>query len=268
MQQTKLCNHSKCVFLFAVEHLVKYLNETYEVRKKKNARYSLRSFARDLNISSGRLVSIMQQKELPGEITLGKIFSNLSTSEDKKDKILKDLKRARFKSKDHSFEKVLDSAQLEQMGHWETWAIYTLMQRQDFDGTAEWLSQNLDLAKDFVTERLQALVSIGLVRFEDQKYALKVGNVTSGSGIPSKVMRELHKQFIKRGLESIEQVDIQFRDVSGITFCMDPEKMDEARTLITEFRSKMAGLIRSETPKSELYQLSVQFYPLLLKGGK
>ena len=81
-------------------------------------------------------------------------------------------------------------------------------------------------------------------------------------------MRELHKQFIQRGVESIEAVDIQFRDISGITFCMEQDKMDEARTLITEFRSKMAGLVRSETPKSELYQLSVQFYPLLLKGEK
>ena len=251
-----------------MEHLVSYLNETYEVRKKKNARYSLRSFARDLNISSGRLVSIMQKKELPGEVTLGKIFSNLSTAEDKKDKILKDLKRARFKPKDHSFEKVLDSSQVQQMGHWETWAIYTLMQRQDFDGTAEWLAQKTELNTDFVTERLQVLVHIGLVRLEDKKYSLKVGNVSSGSGIPSKVMREVHKQFIRRGIESIEDVDIQFRDISGITFCMEPEKMDEARTLIKEFRSKMAGLIRSETPKSELYQLSVQFYPLLLKGEK
>lgn len=268
MPQTKLCNQSKYVFLRAVEYLVKYLNETYEVRKNKNARYSLRSFARDLNISSGRLVSIMQKKELPGEVTLGKIFSNLNTAEEEKDKILKDLKRARFKSKDHSFEKVLDSAQVEQMGHWETWAIYTLMQRQDFDGSTEWLSHKLDLTNDFVTERLQALLDIGLVHFENKKYVLKVGNVTSGSGIPSKVMRELHKQFITRGLESIEQVDIRFRDISGITFCMEPDKMDEARTLITEFRSKMAGLVRSETPKSELYQLSVQFYPLLLKGGE
>lgn len=251
-----------------MDHLVKYLNETYEVRKKKNVRYSLRSFARDLNISSGRLVSIMQKKELPGEVTLGKIFLNLNVSEDNKDKILKDLKRARFKSKDHSFEKVLDSTQVEQMGHWETWAIYTLMQRQDFDGSPEWLAQKIDLDTDFVAERVQALVNIGLVRVEDQKYALKVGNVTSGSGIPSKVMRELHKQFIKRGIESIEEVDIQFRDISGITFCMEPDKMDEARTLISEFRSKMAGLVRSETPKSELYQLSVQFYPLLLKGEK
>lgn len=251
-----------------MDHLVKYLNETYEVRKKKNARYSLRSFARDLDISSGRLISIMQLKELPGEVTLGKIFSSLSTAEDKKDKILKDLKRARFKPKDHRFEKVLDSSQVEQMGHWQTWAIYTLMQRQDFDGSAEWLAQKTELDKEFVLERLQALVHIGLVRFEDKKYLLKVGNVTSGSGIPSKVMRELHKQFIQRGVESIEAVDIQFRDISGITFCMEPEKMDEARTLISEFRSKMAGLVRSETPTSELYQLSVQFYPLLLKGEK
>ncbi|MCM2354714.1 MAG: DUF4423 domain-containing protein [Pseudobdellovibrio sp.] len=251
-----------------MDHLVKYLNETYEVRKKKNARYSLRSFARDLDISSGRLVSIMQLKELPGEVTLGKIFSSLSTAEEKKDKILKDLKRARFKPKDHGFEKVLDSSQVEQMGHWQTWAIYTLMQRQDFDGSAEWLAQKTELEAEFVKERLQALVHIGLVRFEDKKYLLKIGNVTSGSGIPSKVMRELHKQFIQRGVESIEAVDIQFRDISGITFCMEQDKMDEARTLITEFRSKMAGLVRSETPKSELYQLSVQFYPLLLKGEK
>lgn len=246
-------------------NLVKYLNQTYEDRKQKNSRYSLRSFARDLNISSGRLVTILNKRELPGKITLEKIFKHLDTPDSIKEDISKDLHRAKLNPKTQSYEKVLEPVQLEQMGKWQTWAVYTLMQREDFDGTSEWISEKSLIDHELVVQCLTNLNKIELIQKIDGLYSRKIKNVTSGTGFPSKVLREVHKQFIQRGLMAIDNVDLKMRDITGVTVCIDPEKIDQARLLISEFRSKMVTLVSSESSNSELYQLSVQFFPLVIK---
>lgn len=247
----------------AMNRLVQYLKDHYEARQKKNPKYSLRSFARDLSISSGRLVTILNQKDLPGDITLNKIFKHLKTPEAVKETILKDLRKARLKQKRHSFEKALDPREISHMAHWEVWAVYTLMQKEDFDGSVEWLVRQTQLNKNVVVDSLTCLTEIKLVQCVNNKFTRKIKNVTSGTDIPSKVLRELHKQFIQRAVYCIDHVNVEKRDISGMTLCMEPEKMEEAKLLIAEFRSKLTDLVGSKSARSELHQLSIQFFPLV-----
>lgn len=247
-----------------MNRLVLYLKDNYELRKKKNSKYSLRSFARDLNLSSGRLVTIINKKEVPGEITLNKIFTYLNTPDDIRRPILQEVQQAKYQQKKHHFEKSLDSREISHMAHWEVWAVYTLMQRLDFDGTVDWLEQHSHLPRAIVLDGLRCLSEIELVQNIEGLYTRKVKNVTSGGGgVPSKSLRELHKQFIQKAVHSIDNREVHERDISGMTLCMEPEKMEEAKLLISEFRARLTNLISANTPQSELYQLSIQFFPLV-----
>ena len=51
------------------------------------------------------------------------------------------------------------------------------------------------------------------------------------------------------------------RDFSSIMVALDPEKLPEVKTIIREFRQKLATLVK-DGHRSEVYQLAIQLYPI------
>lgn len=249
-----------------VNKFVKYLNENYRTKKKNNSQYSLRSYARDLKISSGRLTSILHETDIPGKAVSQKIFSSLKTPVELIAEIEKDLEKARYRQQ-HKFDKHIPLEQLDHMGTWQSWAIYTLMQKENYPGSVEWLASTTQFSRATVLDALTGLVKLGLVELIGNEYRKAVKNITAGSDIPSQTIKKLHTEFIKRGLEALNTMDVFDRDITSMTFCMNPKQMEQAKLLICEFRGKMSNLLSSTSSDSDIYHLSVQFFPLIFQKG-
>jgi hypothetical protein len=73
-----------------------------------------------------------------------------------------------------------------------------------------------------------------------------------------------HLETLDQGKEKLE-LDVELRDFSSIMLAIDPEKLPEAKTIIREFRQKMASLLK-HGHRSEVYQLAIQFYPLTIES--
>ncbi len=64
------------------------------------------------------------------------------------------------------------------------------------------------------------------------------------------------------GKNKLEEVELELRDFSSMTIAGNPEKLAEAKTIIREFRQKLASLLR-DGEKTEVYQIAIQLYPLI-----
>jgi uncharacterized protein (TIGR02147 family) len=63
------------------------------------------------------------------------------------------------------------------------------------------------------------------------------------------------------GIQKIDEIEIELRDFSSLTLVIDPQKINEAKQVIKEFRKKMTSLSMQDNPQ-EVYQLAIQFFPL------
>lgn len=243
--------------------LVDFLEHSYQQKKSKNNLYSIRSFARDLDVSSGRLVNILKRKSIPGPKIINRFFEKLNVPEAEQQQILQSLEQERFLKRGLGFEKELNENELEQLGNWKSWALYTLIQRQDFDGTEKWVVEQSGFSVDEVQHILQGLLQIGLIeRQDDLLVRQKIQNVTTTRDIPSKTIRELHKQFMQQACESLEKHTVAERDITGITMCINPNKLAEAKQLISQFRAQMNKLLEDGECR-DVYHLGVQLFPVI-----
>ena len=74
-----------------------------------------------------------------------------------------------------------------------------------------------------------------------------------------------HLEELELAKNKLKEIEKDLRDFSSSTYALDPEKMDEAKTIIREFRQKMGALLKSGE-KKEVYMLAIQFYPLTDPG--
>jgi uncharacterized protein (TIGR02147 family) len=63
------------------------------------------------------------------------------------------------------------------------------------------------------------------------------------------------------GIQKIDEIQMELRDFSSVTLVLDPQKLNEAKQIIKEFRKKMSSLSTQDNPQ-EVYQLAIQFFPL------
>jgi DNA-binding MarR family transcriptional regulator len=233
-----------------------YLIKEYQRRKKNNSSYSLRAFARDLDIDQSLL-----SKSLKGT----KDF-NWKTIED----CLKILSAppevmAYFKEKKHNF--TSDFSPLEEsiilaMSDWKYWAILEFF-KIDESPTPEKIAKKFKLPIKEVINILTILENLEFIKQVKGKYKLlKPNNSWVDNKNTSNARKELQKKLALKSYESIDQISVDKRHHCSLTVAIDKEKIPEFKEKINSFVAKFGKFSQKKSEIDEVYQLSVGFFPL------
>ncbi|HEX2949185.1 MAG TPA: TIGR02147 family protein [Armatimonadota bacterium] len=242
-------------------------------RIRKNPRYSLRAFARSLTLSPAYLSRLMSGK-LPLTIPVArKIIEQLPLDEEsangflqsamdqKEQRVRKTRKKALFGPPTTKM-KTLSEDVFEVISSWYHYAIIELTRIKRFRNDPGWIAEKLSITKEQAGAALDRLIRLGIIRQDSDGALKKTDNwFTTTHDVPSEAIRHFHKQVLGLALRSVEEIDVSERDLSAMTFAIDPKKMFEARKMISKFRRRMAAVL-SSGPASQVYQLSIQFFPL------
>ncbi|MBC7465864.1 MAG: DUF4423 domain-containing protein [Bdellovibrio sp.] len=252
------------------------IKEEFAARIKKNKSYSLRAFARDLNISIGYLSMIFNGKRhlsLNGAMQITQrlqwslpdqaYFVSLLEAENPKTEINKNFANERIQKikRDHQKYSQVDLDVFTSISVWYYGAIYTLLTMREFKGTVSAISKKLNLQKTDVEVALQCLKRLGFVRVEKAVWHAISDNLKVKSA-PSSAIRFYHRQMLDRASKALEEQKFEEREFSNITLTVDPSQIDLAKKKISEFQSEMAQLLEGKKD-TELYQLSVQLFKLV-----
>lgn len=247
--------------------LVEHLQRTLSERSKKNPRYSLRAFARSLGMDSSTLSAIMRGKRPLTAKTVKRIIENLEfKNEFEAERILLSSIGAPVSS-DHQPYSEIELDKFEAIGSWEHFAILALCETSYFRATEKNIAKRLGLEPQQVSECMRRLERLNLVKIERDVWKLTKTNLATPSNIPNKTLRKNNRQYIEKALESLEVDSVDERDITGITMAIDSSKLEEAKTLIKEFRRKMASFLETGTT-DEVYRLNIQLFPLTKKKTK
>lgn len=238
--------------------LLDYLNEM----KKKNARFSLRSMAKGINISPSQLSSIINKKKQLSPNQAIKIIQRLGLTERESLALLSDVhpefKNALFRKLDL---KELSPDEFEIISDWIHYAILSLSYFKDNKASINWISKKINVPKDIVEPAFRRLERLGLVQINGLKFQQTTKPLTTTTDIPSNAIKSHHRQNLLMALKKMDEFSVLERDYSSITFPINIKNLKKAKEMIRDFQQKLYQELKCEDP-TDVFTLSMQLFPL------
>lgn len=249
--------------------IISRINSEFERRKAINPRYSLRAYAKSLNLDVSVLSRILANKSPISPKILSKIAVPLSITPEEfkkiEDEILQNKKSRRAApNPENSAIQQLQSEEFKIIQDWYNYVILELTNIKDFEPSAEWISKKISISEVDAQMALERLVKLNLLVQTDDGAFAAAGNFTTGiqENFTTVAMKLRQKQVLERASNAIDLVDFKERDQSAVTIAMDTALIPEVKDKIKKFRRSLANYIykRSKT-KNRVYEISISLFP-------
>ena len=233
-------------------------------RVGRNPRYSARAFAKSLGISHTLLSLILSRKRRVSKKLLKRVINTLSISAEEVRNLQAQNHANPFLTEDAGdveYKQIsLDTFNL--LSDWQHYAILSLLELPHARLDPRWIARRLGISPldaRLAVERLKRLKFIDLVdgKWKQCTPPLKVENTEA-----SVAAIRHHKQLLKKAEEALENADFKERDFSAMTFALDPKLIPIARKKIAAFRRRLVNELEMYGAPTEVYQLTVQIYPI------
>ncbi|MNL19061.1 hypothetical protein D3C87_1402410 [compost metagenome] len=234
----------------------------YEQRKlQKSGKYSLRSFAKDLGISPGRLTELLQQTNIPTLKTLEKMAVLLKLSPAQRHELLVAAEQDKKRRLLNQADIVLKKNDLHLIVDWVPYAIVSLLMTRDFHLSPENVSTRLGVSIQQADESIEKLKKFKMIHEENGNWVAGKPKIATETDIPSEMIRHSHKEKMELAIQRMNQVPVELRDFSSITFPADTKNLEVAKKMIIDFRRTLAETMGRGGP-TEVYSLNLQLFPL------
>ena len=243
------------------------IKEDFSRRQRGNGIYSLRAYGRDLGVHPSTLSQVLLgNRPLPlkhiqsvlGRLSLNAGERTLFVESATKKHITLD--QINLSNSDKRV--MLDETYHQIISEWEHYAVLTLFDCQDFCPSVESISQNLKISILRAEVVIENLVRFKLVTRDAQGQMRKShSSVRTTEDVISHALRASHLESLDLAKKKLDEVPVELRDFSSITLAVDPTLLPQAKTIIREFRQKMAELLKAGS-RSQVYQMSIQLYPI------
>lgn len=259
-------------YLFCIEDI-------FNSKQKRNKSYSLRSFARDLEMSSGALSQIMSAKRIPSYKKSLELIEKLNISETKKKKFLISVAKLRdqrsFKRGSPELRKFLNSKNLSMtskeldketfnaISKWYHYAILEMTGINCFKQDYKWIAKELNITPNEAKSAVERLFHLGFLediagRWSKTKdfFSIKNKNKTS------RAHKERQNDILCKSIESLNKLPIEFRNHSAMTMVVAPNKIEAAKEKVSKFLREMSEFLDSDNEQKYVYEMTVNLFPL------
>lgn len=262
------------------QHYSDWLNFEFETRKSINPKYSLRAFAKKLEMSPAKLSEVLRKKQGLSQSIASRIAKKLNLSTEEREVFINMVQSLDARSKATRLKasqdlqnylqqdaKKLDleelNDQFEMISDWHNSALMELIKigiiQEDI------LAQKLDISMEQVKKSLYLLHKLKLITIKDGGYFGTLKNFKVGDLAPSAAIRKFHTQILSKAIESIENQSIDKRTLSALTIAIDEEILPQVFKKIKDFRSELNEFISNHSSNKSpntVYCASIQFFDL------
>jgi uncharacterized protein (TIGR02147 family) len=248
-----------------------------EQRRQRNKAFSLRSFARLLNLSPSFVSDLLNGKsrlspasaeEVSLQLKLNAMdkqyLCDLALLETERNTLRTEVAKARIaKYLSMPTYETLSEDKFRLVNDWYHPAIVELAKTHDFICDIAWISERIGISPDQVIDALVRLEEVGVIRFtSSQTFELTTAEVAVPGGYPSSAIRNYHASLLKLAACALETQGMSERTISSHTLAFPRDRLDEIRGRIQEFRHSLAKEIGAMGDSDEVYALCLQFFRL------
>jgi uncharacterized protein (TIGR02147 family) len=247
--------------------LRRVLLEEFEAKRARNSAYSLRAYARFLNVPTSGLSDIFSGKRRITRRMCTKIAARLPLKPSLAGEIQKFIRHETSGKAEYS---VLDAKVFSVVASWHYFAILTASELDNFDGTPEWIAKNLGLSVAKAREGLNTLQALNLLA-RDEKGRLRPThqNLATTMDIPDAAIQRSHREHLQLAEAALGAVAVGARDFSFVNIATDPLLVVQAKEKIKKFRRELCAFLESSPrKKSAVLRLGIQLFPVTTGGTK
>lgn len=248
-----------------------YLQIELNKRKKNNPLFSLRAFARNLDISPAQLSQIISGKRPLTVTTAKKIVKSLKLSPVESEKFLDavspDFRIKKITRLSDEKKRILKEDEFRLICDWEHFAILSLSEVKDNSSDARWIARRLNIPMKTAADSRDRLLRLGLIEVKNSQFKQVSAPLTTTNDIRSESIQRSHYQNLILAQERLESVEVSKREYTTVTMATSPKKLKEAKILIREFKRKLMEFLE-DGEKTDVYTLAIQLFPLTGKGKK
>lgn len=237
-----------------------FLNSALSQRKERNARYSIRSFARLLEIDQSLLTKVLNGQRSLSPETIKRCMEILSTEDNQSAAIPKKIvKKVRYKT--------LDEEMFEMISEWEYFAILELFTLKDFKGTNASIAKKMGLSSERVVEIMDRMVRLKFFKRLNSYYIPQSGNNSfAPKEKTSEARKKLYKEVLKKSSETLDTIPLEYRDHSLVTLAIKKSELGVFKKTIKDVRAQLVEIFQKSGEFDEVYQLTINLFPLTVLG--
>lgn len=260
------------------EFLVSFLAE----KKKKNPRFSIRSWSRVLGYKNPSVLAkiLKGERRLKSDLAR-KIAESMGLEQNEKAyfEALVLISNAKGEAEKNIYKDLLGSklppAQIENLSldyfrviaDWYHLVILEMFGLKNFNAdptaVAKRLGKKISSAEaDLALSRLERLELI--CRDSKNKRVRNKGRLFIGKNVPSEAIRKFHRQMIQRSLDELDLQTLDERSVMGTTLAIRAKDIPKFQALIDKFHSEVQASGKSSDGDA-VYQFNTQFFRLTEK---
>jgi uncharacterized protein (TIGR02147 family) len=242
------------------------LRERLRAAVRRNPRFSLRSFAKQLGIDHSTLSQVLRGRRRLSARALGAVGKRMGLSEEAIRAYAQNF-RKKTDSKSlpeniRSFHFDLDTFQL--LSVWHHYAILELIQVQGFKTDSRWIANTLGIAVEDVNIALQRLLRLGLLEMSGRdRWMDKSGDAEfRTAALTETACNQMNQEIHELAVEAIKRIPSQHRAHRQMVVALDSRRLPRLKALADEFMKDLRSLVSESDAKDDVYQVEISFFPV------
>lgn len=251
------------------------LMQILDERVRSNPSYSMRSYARDLNIAPSTLSEILKGKKGISSKKASEIVIALKLPEWQATYFMNlvALKHSRTKAaKEVAFNNIqqqtslilvekLKADTMKALTSTLDLAILECVHLKNFNNTHEWIADKLSFPLKEITACVERLINVKLLEIVNGTWRDLSPFFTSSDGIPSEAIRAFNIDILRTMEKKIINEPINDRIMKSVVFSLEEAHVVEAKNILNEAIAKILNLAgKSEEKKDHIFCYSSQLF--------
>ena len=257
-----------------------FLAETLSERMATNPGYSLRAFARDLELAPQSLSNVINGRRGLSDRMAIRISQKLGLTEIETELFCQSSKATFSKSramsavakakiihlqKSSGVTKNLELDLFKAVSNWHYFALVELIKigkHKSRHNAIQWFASKLGIAENEVKVALSRLERLELISQTEASWKVNQDAVVADQGVPTEAVRNFHRQILDKAARALAMQSQGERYGSSSTLPIRVKNVPRAKKLIQEFREKFNRELTDHKHGEEVYGFSVQFFRL------
>lgn len=240
----------------AQTQIAQFLRNELKKRKQKNPNYSLRAFARDLEINKTTLSFCMLETRQLSEANFEKILVNINV-----DATQRSYLRSLFMDlQDGGAFSTITPEEAEAFSAWLPFAILDLIPIESSNDDYSWFAKQLNVGASLIAHWIKFLLERGHIQHDvnRRKFVRIASNLTTPDVFPNS--NNYQSESLNHALDLLTYAPETGHNLYSLSFCADAQTREKVLRMFTKFLNDVANL-ETHSPQSKLYRLNMQFFP-------